>query len=336
MEKSHFTRFAKSPLAYRQYAPDDPVQSSIYDTNMDCSATVDHKNSAILLVDSQDRRPNEEPNKYSLRLKKVYRDVVMMELETANIPNSDYILNENNRFFYFQDSESQVKNDEFHTIALPLGNYFVHHETEDSIRSLLEDALNAINPANEYEVAVNPPTKTIAITQLVGSGVFNILFRRPKESACHENLNGDLELPNSMRQILGFRAQNLTGSLSYMAPYRYNPMPYRYIVLHVNTRSGTNASFTRVDSNNDGAQNAFCIIPFDASLNGFLLGTNDTTFNQWSNESYRIYFNPPLQELDRLDIEFRTPDGKPFNFRGQDHFMVFEIQSLSRHQNYHQ
>jgi hypothetical protein len=185
--------------------------------------------------------------------------------------------------------------------------------------------MNDVDPANQYEISVNQNTRVFKIEQVAGSGTFNILFKKPKESECNENLNGDQSLPHAIHQIIGFKCRNYTGKTKYKADYCYNLMPHRYIVLRI-------TDLERVDSTLDTVQDAFCVIPFDVSKNRFTVG--EAIF-QWNSESLRKYFNPPKGELDRLHIEFQTPDGDPYNFRGKDHYLVFEITSLSRTQNYH-
>lgn len=175
-----FTTFSKSPGAYRQFTPDDPVQNSIYDINMDCDAGLRDQNAAMLLIDSKDRPDNEEPNKYEIKLKKIYKDVISIELKKASIPNSDYIVNEYNNSFYFQDNANQVNRCDYNTLKLPIGNYPICEKNKDSITSLLQAGLNLVNPANKYVVTVDCNTQQITIEQTSGSGVFNILFEVPK------------------------------------------------------------------------------------------------------------------------------------------------------------
>ena len=248
--KAHHTRFAKSPLAYRQYAPDDPVQSSIYDYNMECDASLRYQNRAILFVDSRDRKIREEPSKYMLLLKKEYRDVISIELQRADIPNSNYIINEFNNNFYFQDSIEQEENGTFHTIRLPIGNYPMDDCVKDSVRSLLEQGLNAVNLDNKYEVVVDPNQNKVTITQLSGSAVFNIFFQFSK--CCDDEPQGkNNPLPNHMGEILGFKChENKINATTYMGENTFDLYPSRYIAVRVQ-------GWERIDSNRDSAQNAF-------------------------------------------------------------------------------
>tara|TARA_R100001163_G_C5068190_1_gene208137 strand:+ start:4236 stop:5243 length:1008 start_codon:yes stop_codon:yes gene_type:complete len=319
---AHFTQFSKSDIAYRQYAPDDPVTDSIYDVNMECDSSLRYQNRAILVVDSKNRGIREEPNKYNLKLNKVYRDVVSIELKKASIPNSDYIINENNNMFYFQDSPSQINKCQYHTLQLPIGNYPIDDECCDSIRSLLEAGMNMVDSDNQYEVTVDPNTMLFTFNQTMGSGIFNILFRVPKIAG---EGSGNQLLKSSMFQIIGFKPIDNTGMTSYTGNYAYNLRPSQYIILKIK-------GLERVDSNHDGIQDSFCVLGMDTTLNNFMRSNN---CDDLDNEVYQKDFNPPLQELDRLNIEFLNHNGEPYNFRGRDHCMVFEIVSLSRHSNYH-
>jgi hypothetical protein len=319
----NYTQFdSQNDLAYNQFKPGDPVSSSLYDVNMDCDPGLRCQNSAILVVDSKDRQINEEPNKYDLKLKKEYRDVISIELKRAVIPNSDYTLNERANIFYFQDNASQVGKCQFHKVELPIGNFPIDDPTCDSVRSLLEAGLNLVAPGITYTVEVDPNTLLFTITQVAGgSGVFNILFKVPK-------LNGDGSgsnlLPCSMYEILGFKPFDHVGKLKYVGEYTYNLRPIRYLIVRIK-------GLERVDSVHNAVQDSFCILPLDTKGNNFMLSDN---CDEIDNEVYQKDFNPPLGKLDRLNFEFFDNNGKPYNFRGKDHVLVFEVTSLSRFSNY--
>lgn len=314
-----FTTFSKSPEAYKQYTPDDPIQNSIYDTTMDCDAGLRDQNKVVLLIDSRDRKDNEEPNKYVIKLKKEYKDVISVELVKASIPNSDYIINEHNNTFYFQDNPNQVNRCDYNTLQLPIGNYPICDSVKDSIISLLQAGLNIINSVNKYVVTIDCNTKQITIEQTEGSGVFNILFQIPKVCA-----NGNNKLPNNMARILGFKPIDHKDKLIYTGEYTYDLNPIRYLVLKIE-------GFDRIDSPHDPTQNAFCILSLDSKKDDKF--TIDDDCNGVDNDEYIKHFNPPAK-IDRLNITITDADGNPVNFRGKDHFLIFEITSLSRFSNY--
>ena len=284
--------FSKSDQAYKQFALDDPVTNSIYDVNMECDASLRHQNRVILVVDSKDRALNEEPNRYNLKLNKIYKDVISIELKNATIPNSDYIINDSNNNFYIQDSQDQIGSCDYHTLQLPVGNYEIDHATNDSVRSLLEAGLNMIDPANTYEVLVDPNTQLFTFTQLTGSGVFNILFEIPKTAG---KGSGNNLLANSIHEVIGFKPINQIDDITYTAPYTYNLRPSQYIILRID-------GMERVDSVHHPVQDSFCVLGMDTRLNNFMLLNN---CDQLDNEVYQKDFNPPLGKLDRLNIMYQ-------------------------------
>jgi len=325
----HYTQFSKSPIAYRQFAPDDPVKESLYDVNMECDQGLRDQNRVILVIDSNDRKRNlmnpnkdSEPNNYTIKLNRSYKDVVSVELKNANIPNSDYIINEYNNIFYFQDSQDQIDAGTYHCIKMPLGNYPVDDNVLDSIRSLLEQALNLVEVGNVYQVDADPNNQLFTITQTSGSGIFNILFKVKKCSG--NESSGEAELPNHIGTILGFKAFDHVGETTYTGEYVYNLHSSRYIVIRIR-------GMERVDSNHHAVQDSFCILQLDQTMNNFMRANN---CDDLDNEVYQKDFNPPLGELDRFQIEILNDQGNPFNFRGRDHTLTFEIVSLSRHSNY--
>lgn len=319
-----FTSFdSKNDNAYNQFKPGDPIQSSLYDVTMECDAGLRYQNRAILVVDSKDRAINEEPNKYDLKLKKEYHDVISVELKKAYIPNSDYIINEHNNLFYFQDNSAQVGRCQYHKVELPIGNFPIDDPMCDSIRSLLEAGLNLVTPGIEYTVEVDPNTNLFTFTQVAGgSGIFNILFRVPKVSG---DSSGHNILPSSMYEIIGFKPLDHVGKAKYTAEYTYCLRPIRYIIMRIK-------NLERVDSVSNHIQDSFCVLPLDTRVNNFMLSDN---CDDLDNEVYQKDFNPPLGKLDRLNFEFLDSNGNPYNFRGKNHVLVFEIVSLSRHSNYH-
>lgn len=320
---AHHTPFSTNPVTYQQYQKNDPVKNSIYDVNMECDSSLRYQNRVTLVIDSKDRKINEEPHKYNLKLNKTYKDVVSIELKKAILPNSDYIINKYNNVFYFQDSDDMQALDDYHQILLPIGDYLMDDDSADSIRSLLEQGLNSTTPGNTYTVCLDPNTHLMTITQTAGSGVFNILLRYPKESCPDQS--GNNELPNHLGEILGFKPINHLNHIKYTADYVFNLRPNRYLVVRIQ-------GWDRVDSNHSGVQDSFCILPLDTRLNNFMLSNN---CDQLDNEIYQKDFNPPLGNLDRVNIEFLTQNGHPYNFRGRNHVLLFEVVSLARHSNYH-
>jgi hypothetical protein len=139
------------------------------------------------------------------------------------------------------------------------------------------------------------------------------------------NNSGNNMLPNSIYEIIGCKPFDHVGKVKYTGEYTNNLRPIRYIIMRIK-------GLERVDSVHNSVQDSFCILPLDTRANNFMLSDNCDGLD---NEVYQKDFNPPLGKLDRLNFEFLDHNGRPYNFRGKDHVLVFEIVSLSRHSNYH-
>lgn len=165
---------------YKQYQKTDGIQSSMYDITMNSNTNPSTKNQAVLVIDSADRDHNKypNPNKYTIKLKSVYKNVSMVELKYAQIPNSAYIINENNNKLHYQDCAEDILAREYKVVEIPIGNWPADSTTAPSIRSNLEDALNSASEEvdNKYSVIFDPNLRKFTIEQVKGSGIFNLIF----------------------------------------------------------------------------------------------------------------------------------------------------------------
>lgn len=336
----------KEDFQYKQFKPTDGIQSSMYDITMNSNTNPLTKNQAVLIIDSADRdhRKYPNPNKYSIKLKNVYKDVIMVQLKYAQIPNSAYVINETNNRLYFQDSLEQVEGKRFHTVEIPIGNWCADSSTSPSIRSNLEDALNSINDENEYSVIFCQNLRRFTIEQVKGSGIFNLIFCGGvaktglggtitkvvpgvdrfcyPEIAVNENEN--IYLHGTLGPLLGFLPKNLYGCTSYTSQMSANLNTGRFVVLKIR-------GMERIDSNNSKLDGAFCLIGMDDDINNFILSRK---FDFINSESYTMDFNPPVPEINDIDIEILNCKGDPYDFNGRDHVLMFNILSLSRFDNF--
>jgi hypothetical protein len=343
-KRNNFTKYTQD-FIYHQYRDTDITKGSLYDINVINNKNPFTKNQAVLVIDSADRDHRKYPksNKYKLDLKYTYKDVTLVELKFANIPNSSYIINESNNKLHFQDSMHQVLHREYNEIWIPIGNWMPDSKDEPSIRSNLEDALNAVNCDNLYQVLFDPHTRKFTIEQVKGSGIFNLIFcvsiqkigqggtitipiqgvdrfLHPEKPVC------DIErvyIEGSIGKVIGFLPQNLGGCTSYKSQNIIDLNTGRFVVLKIR-------NFDRINSNNSKIDGAFCVISMSDKVNNFVV---DREFDYINHETYSKSFCPPLAELSKLEIEILDSHGNPYEFNGRDHLLVFDIVSLSRFDN---
>jgi len=339
-----FTQFPPppdQPHMYMQYRPPDIVDHSIYDVGFAPNPSRTYKNRFPLVVDSQDRSSGTIDN-YTYNIDNVTSDVIAIELKVADIPSSPYLVNQNNNQFYFQDTKSQIKNGELYQVTIPVGNYLADSDDSISIRALLQEGLNQSSQSSTYAVTVNRHTNKFKITQVSGSGFFNIFFTNPEEHSQPIDKSTEScfrEKPlvcklipcivnNTMNVLLGFSKQNFYGQDEYLSDLSYNLKQDKYVVLRIENDGHV---WNRVVSRNSALKGAFAVLPFNFTLNNFNLIQNLDAIN---NDILIMEFKEPIK-LGKLKISFTNRDGQRIDFNGINHLFVFEVTSLSRFDNYH-
>lgn len=256
----------------------------------------------VLIVDSRDRNDTAYPDQhnYRLNLKKIYKNIVSMELISAEVPRTGYIVNDNNNKIYFEETGGTTL-----TATIPPGNY-----DTSSLPAAIKSALEAVG-GSTYTVTYNSTTNkiTIASDGAGGAGIFNLLFDGGTEN--YDDSTKTIYLDDSAGPIIGFAKTDLSGSLTYTGQNVINLNGECYIFMIIK-------EFRRIDSRNITVDNAFAKLVFDNGLNSF-------KFYEGEQARPIKYFSPPHGKLSHLSIEFRTYSGDYYNFNGVDHSLSFEI-----------
>jgi len=332
---------------YKQFKATDGIQSTLNDITFNANTNPVTKNQAVLVIDSADRDHQKypHPNKYKINLKYTYKKVSLIELKYAQIPNSAYIINNNNNQLSFQDTIDEVENCHYKTICIPIGNWSADCTVSASIRSNIEDALNEASDDNTYTVTFNRNLKKFTISQNEGgTGIFNLIFSgglaktglggtitkkiEGVDRFCYPEIPVDsrehIYLPKSIGCTLGFLPKNVCGKLSYTSQMVINLNPDRFVVLKI-------SDMERIQSNNSRIDGAFGIIGMDDGVNNFVLSRG---FDFINNETYSKNYNPPKEEVDSIEVEILDCRGNPYDFNGRDHVLIFDILSLTRFDNF--
>lgn len=281
-----------------------------------------YKRETILVIDSRDRNtdiyPN--PNEYEIDLLMPLNDVVSIELLTAEIPHSGYVINDSNNIIHFQETYQQEVNEIILGATIPHGNY-----TPTTLKTAIETSLNntSVNGAN-HTVSFNTSTNKVTITSDLGgtSDRFNLIFlgiTEPYQNSQYRTLYKD----NSIGSVLGFDRRiysGTTGTTSYTGDFQYDLSGEKYILLKIR-------DIEAIDGMNN-IQNAFAKISLDSTL-------STTKFFKLYNE-YKVFkkLNPPINRLTSLKIRFETYDGQLYNFGGREHSLTFNVCTYGQHRNY--
>lgn len=315
-----------------------PMSGTRYDINLAGMQNCDIP--AVLVIDSRDRNSDvyPDPNKYTIKLDPPYKQVTSVELVTADIPNSGYVIEESHNLIYFQETAAQVSAGTYTTAEVPVGNRSISN-IADQIASVMTAASTT---GSTYTCTVNDYTNLVTITQSVAgtASVFNLLFeglRTKTDPPSFKDSNGDycgayktLYKTRSIGPIIGFKREDYSGSTTYTGTYAYNLKVDKYIIIYINKSHGE-MDFGRIDAVNDNVKGSFCVVPLDSSVNNFEYAKN---YNTCDNDRYIKYFTQPVPEINQLDIEFRDSEGNLFNFNGHDHTLIFQFTSNTRQRQF--
>jgi len=264
------------------------------------------RSSDIFLVDSSKRNTTlyESPAKMKISLNKNYKQVIGLELIHAEISFNEYNINENNNIFKFKEGT----NNTFTFIITP-GVY--------TITDLLDTIMTEMNAlsAYTYSYSINPITKKVSISK-VGGPEWYIIAQGSEvsEPSGHVYYN---YINNIVVSLLGFKAENYLSTTNIItASYPYDLVGIKYLNLFINKDS----LYKRIESNNDAASDAFCVIPYDSS--------NNYTYNrdtQDRDSRFTRMFTSPLNNLNSLSIEIRDNHGNLYDFNGKNYYLLFDI-----------
>lgn len=271
------------------------------------------------------------PESYTLELNTNYRYVHSIELIDGYVPSSGYNISKYNNYFKFEIGSEvyQLYIDEGYYDIIKLlntleknmsdisGTKFKCYENNITRKITIESehCFDLIFTDRDEIVGTNGKSETLIINKVGKKEKMNIQTGNKKNTY----------ISNSIGKILGFKPQNLYGLKKYTGQMIYNLKPFDYLGLYVGT--STSGDFSNVDvplcnSNSDGP---FAVLWLNSTNESFDL----TRINQriTMNIKYKRYFNPPIN-IDKIIIEFKTPDGLLYNFNGQEHYLIFEVKQL--------
>ena len=304
-----------------------PMRESRYDVDLPGSAIKNEGNTAILVVNSYDRDKSKYPNanKYTIQLQTEYRDVVGVELTSASFPNSGYIVDQNNNLLHFQDTTTDINSDNVRVAEIEPGDWPLTG-AGTTLSDKIKEALDLASDDNTYTVTVDIPRKKFTISQDGGgTGVFQLIFEgMPMHYDAMRNVTDVFYIDRSIGRLIGFDRRNKEGAISYTSNLTYDLRPDSFLVLRIR-------NLERMESVNHTVDRGFAIISQDKSFNNFQFAKDTDGI---SNHRYVKYFISPIHRLTEFDIEIRTLDGKLYDFNGHDHYMTFEIQTLTRVDSY--
>tara|TARA_B100000678_G_scaffold291086_1_gene306145 strand:+ start:569 stop:2215 length:1647 start_codon:yes stop_codon:yes gene_type:complete len=270
----------------------------------------------FVVIDSRDRNYDlfSSTSQYEIELNNVYKDIVSIELISAEIPHSGYIINASNNEIHFIETNTQTSTNTYYTATIPQGNY-----TESELATTIGEQMTTAGQST-YTVTVDTTSRKMSIASNLtgGDNIFSLIFRGNTEK--YEDNTRYLYKERSIGSILGFIRNDLSGSASYTGQNQYNINGENYILLHIDNLSN-------MEGRGYGVSNSFAKITLTSDK-------NKTRFYNMNEYITKKIFNPPLGKLNQLFIKFKKYDGGLYDFGGIEHSLFFKITTLIQSQGY--
>ena len=269
--------------------------------------------SIYLHIDSRDRNHINDPNSNDYRIKlnnfKI-KNIKSIELISAKIPKSEYLINDNNNKINFRENSVD------YIVTLTVGNY-----TSLSLATQLENQLNALETDNEYSVNVDNISGLLSINRLTGTNTFSFLFSSGSYSDSL-NSNGQLINGNSPRTILGFEIDDYTsGDGSIVSPNKISLNSNDETFIEIDNNMGH--IDTIISENNYLKGKIFASIHMDVSYDDIKF------FKNTEKKIIKEYF-PLMNNLYYLHIKFKNYYNVLYNFRGQENSLLLKINYIEK------
>lgn len=262
----------------------------------------------IFTVDSRDRDSHAYSSASNYRIKiPEYKDVVSIELVSAEIPITGYVVNETNNLLHFQEDAGTTL-----IAEIPTGNY-----ASDDLADAIKAAMELASTNGVTYTVTNDTTKNVynIESDLNGGSIFTLIFFGGTEQFKSSNeINKKTETiyqPKSIGSIIGFDKVDLEGASNYTAQFRYNLGGEKYIMLHIEEAK-------LLESNQSSVHDAFAKIVIDEPLG------NVKYYNRNHDNRFIKYFSP-TRLISNLTISFRDYNGNLYNFNGHEHSLTLEI-----------
>jgi hypothetical protein len=342
MNQSNQFKLYQTPSGLADVIPRDLAKT----TGVNFENTANQFITRQLLIDSASRNwDTEDTNQYTIYLGEELKYVTSIELIDGRIPNSTYMINDQNNLLYFQETKSHVNTDTYYTAEVPCGNYSIN----DLMNQIKVSMHKASKSKSRYQCRVDPSTQKITIStdDEAGTKIFNLMFtdgnevigdRGYIETQVTDPVTDRKEIrrvetgnfrhryiSRSIGQVLGFKAQNLCGSKTYTGQMIYRLKTNDYLALYINTENSDDFKNVIAPSPDNGANHSFAIIQLDHDGQYFDLYADCNHVAE--NNHLTRHFNPPIN-FSKFKVAFKTPTGKLYNFNGLDNHLLFEIKQI--------
>jgi hypothetical protein len=263
-----------------------------------------------LVIDSRDRNTDDYPYayKYQVDFDYIYKDIISIELVSANIPKTEYLINaSNNKIYFSENGGSELE------ATIPTGNY-----TPTTLSTAIKTAMETVG-ADTYTVTADE-TLTNKYTITKSSGTLELFFVGGTET--YGTSTRTIYKTSSIGPVIGFTKTDLSGSATHTGQNQFNLNGPSYVLLHIHNLDNL------FGVHNSSVSKSFAKITLDTEQSDYKY------FKSQQDYIIRKEMSPPLAKLAQLDIEFRNYDGSFYDFGGLEHCLYFKITTLNQNSGY--
>jgi len=264
--------------------------------------------SVYINIDSRDRNVNQYPNTNNYRIKLLnhkIKNIKKIELISAKIPKTNYIVNSTNNIIDF------VENSVNYTITLTEGNY-----TLSTLSTEIQNELNGLLTANTYSVSIDSNTLKMTINRSSGTNSFSLLFASGSNADTIDS-DGQVIKGSSSRILMGFNIADVTDTSGTITSQNLvNLQGENEIYIEINNFMGH--IDTIKSDNNKLKGKIFAVIDMNVNSNEIKY------FNHNEKKIEKEYF-PYMNNLGFLDIKFKDYYGNLYDFRGNDNTLLLKV-----------
>ena len=262
-----------------------------------------------LIINSQDRNTSAYPNNsnYQIDLDVIYKDIISVELISAIVPKTQYLINGSNNIIYFDEGAGEI------SATVAVGNY-----TPTTLGTALGNAMTTAGGQTYTATADETLTNKYTIS---AAGGFSLIF--VGDTVTYNETTRTNYKTNSIGPIIGFPKTDLASNTTHTGTNQFNLNGDTYLLLHIQDFDNL------FGVHNESVTKSFAKIVLDTNQSEYKF------FKSQSDYITRKEFSPMMAKLSQLNIRFLNYSGSEYDFGGLEHTLCFKITTMNQSQGYY-
>ena len=246
-------------------------------------------------------------NKFNVNLNDKYKNLLSMELISAEIPKSQYNINSNNNILHFQETNNITLEAKLEEKNYEIGGLITEIQTK----------LNAVG-SSTYNVSSSGEKLSISSDLTGGGNVFNLIFfEKINNSAFTQGEKVEYKR-NSVGRVIGFLPENKTGSNSYISDNKYNLLGEDNIYIYINKIDNVNTIFSY-------SSDLFFVFTFEDVFGNYTFYKNSGKSYEKNIQNEFVFIPQTPLTLTNISLDIKDRFGNYYNFYGLNYNLHLRI-----------